>query len=209
MPFGKNVFWSHSCKLLYSDHDSFLSKPQLHSHSQRYDLWMLNWWLNEAHLMWDFACTSKTMIMMIMKNINTVVLWPLRPASLMHKNPPKCTNIYGSVPCRTQRSIDRSEDVFCRIPCLCDFCGYSSGHCWTMHNIIFFKTLLCFTKEYLLSTWSHKGPSIFQVRTSCFLNWDSMVLEWDSKFFTRWAPGLTIHVTICGKITDKIKLLLQ
>ena len=105
MPSGKNVpFWSNSCKLLYSDHDSFLSKPQLHSHSQRYDLWMLNWWLNEAHLMWDFACTSKTMIMMIMKNINTVVLWPLRPASLMHKNPPKCTNIYGSVPCRTQRS---------------------------------------------------------------------------------------------------------
>ena len=71
---------------------------------------------------------------MMMKNINTVILLPLRPASLMHKNPPKCTNVYGSIPCRTKRSIDRSEDVFCRISCSCDFCGYSPGHCWMMHN---------------------------------------------------------------------------
>ena len=71
---------------------------------------------------------------MMMKNINTVILLPLRPASLIHKNPPKCTNVYGSIPCRTKRSIDRSEDVFCRISCSCDFCGYSPGHCWMMHN---------------------------------------------------------------------------
>ena len=71
---------------------------------------------------------------MMMKNINTVILLPLRPASLIHKNPPKCTNVYGSIPCRTKRSIDRSEDVFCRISCSCDSCGYSPGHCWMMHN---------------------------------------------------------------------------
>ena len=32
-----------------------------------------------------------------------------------------------------------------------------------------------------------------------FFNWDSLVLDWDSWFFTRWVPGLTI--TICNKIT--------
>ena len=32
-----------------------------------------------------------------------------------------------------------------------------------------------------------------------FLNWDSMALDWDSRFFTRRVPGLTI--TICNKIT--------
>ena len=32
-----------------------------------------------------------------------------------------------------------------------------------------------------------------------FFNWDSMVLDWDSWFFTRWVPGLAI--TICNKIT--------
>ena len=33
-----------------------------------------------------------------------------------------------------------------------------------------------------------------------FLNRDSMVLDWDSWFFTRWVPWLTI--TICNKITE-------
>ena len=46
------------------------------------------------------------MIMMIMKNINTVVLSPLRPASLMHKNPPKCTNLYGIRLGRKDQLID-------------------------------------------------------------------------------------------------------
>ena len=31
------------------------------------------------------------------------------------------------------------------------------------------------------------------------MNWDSLVMERDSWFFTRWVPGLTI--TICNKIT--------
>ena len=45
-----------------------------------------------------------------------------------------------------------------------------------------------------------KRPNHFQLRTSCFLNWDSMVPEWDSLFyFTRWVPGLTM--TICNEIT--------
>ena len=45
-----------------------------------------------------------------------------------------------------------------------------------------------------LTVWLHEDPG-----TKWFLNWDSMVLHWDSWFFTRWIPGLTI--TICNKIT--------
>ena len=41
-------------------------------------------------------------------------------------------------------------------------------------NAFFFKTLLCFTKEYLLSTWSHKGPSIFKLGVIVFLT----VTQW-------------------------------
>ena len=33
----------------------------------------------------------------------------------------------------------------------------------------------------------------------CFLNWDSLVLHWDSWFFTKWVSGLTI--TICINIS--------
>ena len=43
-------------------------------------------------------------------------------------------------------------------------------------------------------------PKLFQFRTRWFLNWVSIVLDWDSCFFTRWVPGLTI--TISNKITD-------
>ena len=32
-----------------------------------------------------------------------------------------------------------------------------------------------------------------------FFNWDSLVMDWDSWFFARWIPELTI--TICNKIT--------
>ena len=32
-----------------------------------------------------------------------------------------------------------------------------------------------------------------------FLNWESLVLDWYSQFFTRGVPGLTI--AICNKIT--------
>ena len=31
------------------------------------------------------------------------------------------------------------------------------------------------------------------VRTHWILNWNSMILDWDSFFFVRWVPGLTIQ----------------
>ena len=50
-----------------------------------------------------------------------------------------------------------------------------------------------------LIVWLHKSPSIFNLGLLVFLNWDSLILDRDSWFFTRWVPGLTI--TICNKIT--------
>ena len=40
-----------------------------------------------------------------------MILFPLRPASLTHKNPQGRTKVHG-----TQISIDRSEDVFVQYP---------------------------------------------------------------------------------------------
>ena len=51
-----------------------------------------------------------------------------------------------------------------------------------------------------LTDWLHKYPSFFKLGLPLFLNWESLVLDWDSWSFTRWVPGLTI--TICNKITD-------
>ena len=48
-----------------------------------------------------------------------------------------------------------------------------------------------------LTVWLHKGPSIFNYRLVYFFIWDSMFLDWDSIFFTRWVPGLII--TICNQ----------
>ena len=41
---------------------------------------------------------------------------PLPPASLTHKIPPKTQNNLWYASRRTQRSIDRSEDVFAKCP---------------------------------------------------------------------------------------------
>ena len=41
-------------------------------------------------------------------------------------------------------------------------------------------------------------------RALCFLNWDSMVLDWHSWFSTRWVTGLTI--TTCSKTTECIEM---
>ena len=64
---------------------------------------------------------------------------------------------------RTQRSIDQSIwRCFSRlISCFCDFCGCSWGCCLTMH--ISFSLCCALPKNYLLSVWSHKGPSIFNL----------------------------------------------
>ena len=56
-----------------------------------------------------------------------------------------------------------------------------------------------------------KGPSIFNLVLLVFLNWDSLVLDWNSWFFTGWVPRLTI--TICNKITvnagERVQCILQ
>ena len=96
--------------------------------------------------------------------------------------------------------MDRSEDVLIMeyiISCSCDFWGC----CLTMHIHLSLFCALNNRKTILfLIDWLHKDPSIFNLGISLFLNWESLVLDWDSWFFTRWAPGLTI--TICNKITD-------
>ena len=103
-----------------------------------------------------------------------------------------------------QRLIDQSIwRCFCRISCSCDFCGCFCG-CLTT-RCIFLLVLLCFTKEYmyLLSIWSHKGLSIFNLGIVVF--WTGTQWFWSgthkmSDLLTRWVPGLTI--TICNKITE-------
>ena len=120
--------------------------------------------------------------------LTPMILFPLCPASLMH---------------RTRRSIDRSEPI-------CVISLAVIGCCWMMHISL---SLCCALKDkdYILilvngntEFWSLSsdclvtGLSIFNFGLF-FFNWDSLALEWDSWFFTRWVPGLTI--TIFFKIT--------
>ena len=42
---------------------------------------------------------------------------------------------------RTRRSIDRSEDVFCRTSCSCNFCGCSCGYFLTTNIFLVFVVL--------------------------------------------------------------------
>ena len=58
----------------------------------------------------------------------TVILLPPCPASLMHKKSPEMQNNSW----HASRLINRSEDVFCRISCSCDFSGCSCGYFLTM-----------------------------------------------------------------------------
>ena len=44
----------------------------------------------------------------------SMILLPLRPASLTHKNPPKRTKVHGMR--SVKRSVNRSEDVFVEYP---------------------------------------------------------------------------------------------
>ena len=45
-----------------------------------------------------------------------------------------------------------------------------------------------------------KPAQAFSISDVIFFNWDLLVLDWDSWFYTRWVPGLTI--TIHDKITE-------
>ena len=77
----------------------------------------------------------------------SVILLPLRPASLMHKKSPKVQNNSRHASCRTQRSIDRSEDVFVE--------KNINKFLWQFLWLLFidaylFKSFLCFKKDYIL-----------------------------------------------------------
>ena len=74
-------------------------------------------------LMFEVDDIYRTLIIM-KKNCSNipVILLPLRPVSLMHKNPQRCKINHGMGP------IGWSIDplilrCFCRIPCSCNFCG--------------------------------------------------------------------------------------
>ena len=123
---------------------------------------------------------------------------------------PKTQNNLWYASRRTQRLIDRSEDVFvhCRISCLCDFCGCSYA---LLNDIYFFQSLLYFTTEgvyFYCSKWLIQSFGVcLQInrdpktqRLITVFNWDLLVLDWDSWFFSRWVHGLT--VTICNKMTE-------
>ena len=122
---------------------------------------------------------------------------PLCPASLTQKISPKTHKSSWHASRRMQRSIDQLIwRCFCRLPCLCDFCGC----CLTMH--ISFSLCCTLQKNYLLSVWSHKGPRIFSLGLVLF--WTGTQWFWTGThgLFTRWVPRLTI--TICNKITATI-----
>ena len=59
------------------------------------------WWVKRK------ICKSE----IINSDVSPVNLLPLRPASLTHKNPRRRQITHGNASSRTQRSVDRSEDV--------------------------------------------------------------------------------------------------
>ena len=62
----------------------------------------------------------------------SVILLPLCPVSLTHKNPQRCKIIHHMCPVgRKHRSIDLNM-FFVEISCLLNFCG-SYGCCLVMH----------------------------------------------------------------------------
>ena len=63
----------------------------------------------------------------------SVILLPLRPASLMHKNPQRCKIIHRMRPIgRKHRLIDLNMFLV-EISCLLNFCGSYYGCCLMMH----------------------------------------------------------------------------
>ena len=62
-----------------------------------------------------------------------------------------------------------------------------------------------FTKEYLLSVWSHKGQSIFNLGP--IVCWTGTQWFWAGThdLFTRWVPGLTITIRNKWERTDTFK----
>ena len=94
-----------------------------------------------------------------------------------------------------QRSIDQSVwRCFCRISCLCDFCGCSCGCGLTTHTS--FSRRCALHKNIFLSVCSHKGLSIFNL--GLFWTGTQWVLDCHSRFVHKMT-GFTI--TICNKIT--------
>ena len=90
------------------------------------DTWFV-WWVKRK------ICKSE----IINSDVSPVDLLPLRPASLTHKIPRRRQIIHENASSRTQRSVDRSEDVFSVVECCsCDFCGSYYG-CHLTNNIYF------------------------------------------------------------------------
>ena len=105
---------------------------------------------------------------------STVILLPLHPASLTHKNhPQRHTKIHGV------RPLGRKDRwCFCKISCSCHFCHCSCGCCLKTH--ISFSLRCALQKNVFLYVWSHKGPSIFNLGLLVFelgLNGNSFSLS--------------------------------
>ena len=71
-------------------------------------------------------------------DLSTVILLPLRPASLTHKNTQRCKIICGMRPIWGKDWLIDPKMIFCRISCFCDFCGCSCGYCYKINNTYFF-----------------------------------------------------------------------
>ena len=108
----------------------------------------------------------------------TVILLLLCPAPLTHKKPQRCTKVHCMSPvgCKDRLIWKR----FCRISCLCDFCGCSCGCCLkTLISLGFCCALqknIFYLSGHMKATWG-----IFNISgLIVFFNWDLVVLEWDS-----------------------------
>ena len=145
----------------------------------------------------------------------SVILLPLCPVSLTHSNLQRWKIIHGMCPIGHKEPSINLKIFSGRISCSSDFCGC----CWKIHVYfsLFCALNTCILKDYILilvncskELW-HLSPIKFSAYVKAqawllvFLNWDSLVMDWNSWFCTRWVPGLTIHVTICNKITQRCK----
>ena len=132
------------------------------------------------------------------------VKWFCYLCVLTQKNSPNTQNNLWYASSSTQRSIDGSEDVFVEYVCVISVAVVKQRLfplvfvvLYNRRSIIIFVSVNCNTE---FGVWLQTNCVVTRPRDSMFFfNWDSTVLEWDSWFFTRGVPGLTI--TICNKIS--------
>ena len=63
----------------------------------------------------------------------SVILLPLCPASLTHKNPQRCKIIHRMRPIGRKHRLNDLNIFFVEISCLLNFCGSYYGCCLMMH----------------------------------------------------------------------------